>query len=87
MIKIRQTRSELGKSTAFMHQGRTVNENKLRRHLKEATRGEVARRAIFNEGFSDLRSLTGSSYQLGSSLYVSRPDDTRNGHRLMNDRL
>lgn len=69
---MRKTRAEAGKSSSFrdVRQGKDVDEKKLRRHLKQAMRRDVALRHTSDEGAKELRILSGSSFLLSNSMYV-----------------
>jgi hypothetical protein len=70
LCKIRQTRAEAGKSTTFERhqQGKPVEEKRLRRHLKDTRRRNIAMNRSMNEDTEELQILSGSSFLLGNSM-------------------
>ena len=70
MLGIRQQRTDAGKPTAFHYKGMKVDDKKLRRHVKESVRRDVARRSVAVDGGWDLRLLSGSAIQVSNSMYV-----------------
>ena len=70
MCKIRQTRAEAGKSSIFRdeRQGKRIDEKKLRRHMKQTMRRDVAIKHASDEGAKELRILSGSSFLLSNSM-------------------
>ena len=71
MCKIRQTRAKAGVSTVFEHKSVVVEDKKLRRHLKETLRRDVAKRLTADEEGRELRILSGSAFLLSNSMYVN----------------
>ncbi|KAL9113658.1 MAG: hypothetical protein Q9187_007584, partial [Circinaria calcarea] len=80
------TRAEAGKSSAFRdeRQGKTIDDKKLRRHLKQNMRQDVAIKRTSDEGARELRILSGSSFLLSNSMYVVMvlPLLSSNSHQL-----
>lgn len=68
MSKIRQRRTEDGKPTVFSYKGMKVDDKKLRRHVKESVRRDVARRPVITDGAGDLRALSGSAFYVSNSM-------------------
>ncbi|MCJ1428601.1 hypothetical protein MMC29_006511 [Sticta canariensis] len=71
MLRIRQQRTDAGKPTAFHYKGMKVDDNKLRRHVKESVRRDVARRSVAVDGGWDLRLLSGSAIQVSNSIFLN----------------
>ena len=69
LCKIRNTRAEAGRSTQFEYHGKTVEEKKLRRHMKNNIRKGPAMLRPANDKM-DWKILTGSTFKLGNSMCV-----------------
>lgn len=68
MLKIREKHSQPGASTMITFQGRNVEDKKLRRHLKEGIRINVARGLTAPTGGDELRLLSGSAFLVSNSM-------------------
>ena len=77
MCDIGQTRANLGKGTVMKYKGKEVDENKLRRFAKMATRKD----AVLNPGISRGKALDegpfSSQHPLGNTVYATYPEDRR----------
>ena len=71
MSRIHHSRALVGKSTTFKPKqgGPNVEDKKLRRFLKESMRRDMNVRRIAYEGNQEIKTLTGSSFLLGNSVY------------------
>jgi hypothetical protein len=70
MCDIGQTRANLGKSTVMKYKGQEVDQNKIRRYAKAATRKDI----VLNPGMSRGRALDEglfiSQHPLGNTVYA-----------------
>ncbi|MCJ1396055.1 hypothetical protein MMC18_008942 [Xylographa bjoerkii] len=73
LIKIRQTRAAVGRGTTFrsQQQNRNVDEKKLRRHLKESIRRDVALKYNRQRGMEEMSMLSRSSFILANSIFLN----------------
>lgn len=67
IVRYRQSQAAAGRSTQLEYKGKTVEEKKLRRHLKQTVKRDIA---INHPGnmFGDITKLTGSKFLLGNSM-------------------
>jgi hypothetical protein len=68
MCDIEQTRANLGKATVIKYKGQEVDQNKLRRHAKIATRKDVVLNPGMSRGTVSDGGLFSSQHPLGNTV-------------------
>ncbi|MCJ1472336.1 hypothetical protein MMC13_000983 [Lambiella insularis] len=73
LLKLRQTRAKAGKSTVFRDEqsGKNIEEKRLRRYLKDNMRRDGALTHSRDAGAEAIRILSGSTFQLGRSIFLN----------------
>ena len=76
MCDIGQTRANLGKSTVMKYKGQEVDQNKLRRYAKSATRKDIVLNPGMNRGRALDEGLFTSQHPLGNTVYALYSEST-----------
>ncbi|KAH8656006.1 hypothetical protein BGZ60DRAFT_567862 [Tricladium varicosporioides] len=69
--KVLETRAQQGKSSVVLHNGREVDNEKIRRHLKEEARRDIFLSSTINSGAVSIDDLFGHALQCGNRVFMN----------------